>query len=137
MHPGAMFTGNAKIRSDQPSRCDSAQAHNDFGLHHSDLLPKIFNTGILFLIPGIPISGRTAFYNVCNIAFLSIQIYNRQHIIQQFAGRSNKWFSTKIFLLTGAFPNKHNIGLPIANTNHNIGSGPTQCAVGTVPAGFF
>ncbi len=68
VRPCAVLAGDAKIRGNQALGGNSAQAHNDFGLHQLNLPEQVAYTGFLLRFLRVPVSGWAALDNVGNIA---------------------------------------------------------------------
>jgi hypothetical protein len=130
-YPGAVIPGNSVIRVNDPSCSDSAKTNDNLWLNKLNLLPQIADTGILFLIQRIPISGWAAFHNIGDVAIFAVYADDREHIIQEFTCSAHKGFPLQILLLPRSFTDKHYIRIPDTNTEDNIISCLAKSASGT------
>ena len=125
IHPSAMLSCNTIIRADNAHSSNSSQAYNDLWLYQCHLIAQIGDARLLLLFFGISVSSRSSLDNITDIAVLSTQIHDGQHIIQKLPRRPNKGFSLQIFLLPRSFSHKHHICRSGTDSKNHIASGFT------------
>lgn len=134
--PGAMFSGDAKILSDHTRGGDPAKAYHDFGADQTNLPIEVTNAAVLLLFHGISVLRRPALDDIRNITIATpVKINDRKHIIQQLTGSADKGLALKILLLTGTFPDEHNIGILSSNAENHIMPGFAQSALPAIQTG--
>ena len=126
--PLAMLPGDAEVLPDQGHGGDAAQAHDNFGVYQGDLPVQPGAAGLLLHIQRVPVPGRAALDDVGNIHLLPVQVNHFQHIVQQFSRRTHKGDALQVLLLTGAFPDQHDLRLRIAHAENQVVPGFPQRA---------
>ena len=86
----AVFLRNLEIGLDQPHSGNPSQTNDHPRADQADLLPKIFNAGVLLLRQRIPIGRRPAFQNIGYVDLLPGDAHGAQILVQQFSRGTHK-----------------------------------------------
>ena len=85
-----------------------------------NLAEKVADTGILLQGEGVPVLGRTAFDDVCNVYLGSVQADHGQHIIQQLAGLSHKGDALLVLVCPWPLTHQHEFGLGVPHAEDDV-----------------
>ena len=124
-----MFPGDLEIGLDKAHGSDPPQTDNDPGPDECHLVAEIVNAGVLLRVQGIPVVGRAALDDVGDVhVFLTAQIDELQHLIQQLAAPSHKGLALEVLIFSGSLSDEHDLRIPDAYAEYHMVPGVRQRA---------
>ena len=131
LHPLAMLSCDTVVGIDKLLGGDTAQTNDDLRLDQLDLIIQIPDASLLFIIPGIPVFGRSAFDDIRDIDIIvPRQVDDREHIVQQLSGGTDEGLSLQVLLFTRTLTDEHDIRIGIADAKYNAVPGLAEPAAG-------
>jgi len=83
-------------------------------------------TGLDLIWPRIAIIGRTALNHVGNIDVIPLKVDRFDNLRKELASATHAGNPLLVFVSTGCFPDKHQIGSRITDTIHKVSPGRMQ-----------
>ena len=108
---------------EQPLRRSGAQRDDHFGLDCCDLPHQKRRTGFAFVALRLPVSGRTALYDVRDVNILAAQAHRLDHVVQQLPRAADERFPLRVFIRAGAFAHEYQFGVRIADAEYDLACG--------------
>ena len=90
-------------------------------------------TGLNFTRFRGPVSGRAAFDHVADVDFFPLQSQGPDHVVQEFAGASDKRSSLPVLIQSRPFPDKHQSGLRGTLSKNKAAAAAMEPAAAAVP----
>ena len=132
LEPLAVLSGDAEVLPDDLLGGDAAQTDDDLGPQQRRLTAQPAQAGLLLHVQGVPVLGRTAFDDVTDIAVVSAQVNDGEHLVKKLNCRADKRLNGQILLLAGTLADKYDVRRRLTDAENHIGPGPCQGAGGAL-----
>ena len=129
-HPCSAETGDGGfLGAEQAFHGGGAESDNDHGGDDRDLGAKIGKAGFHFVACGFSVSAGfgghigPTFQNIRDVDLFAAEFHSGEHFGEKLSGESDERFTLFILIGTGSFPDEHEAGLRIANTENDLRAG--------------
>lgn len=129
-HPRSAETGDGGLLwAEQAFHGGGAESDNDYGGDDRDLGAKIGKACFHFVACGFSVSARfgghigPTFQNIRDVDLFAGEFHGGEHFGEKFSGETDEGFTLFVLIGTWSFPDEHESGFRIANTENDLRAG--------------
>ena len=119
--------------SEEVLQGDRSQKNDDLWRDQVDLAKKEWNAFGHFVVFRISVVGRTAFDDVCDIDFGTLEAHGVNHLGKERASRADEWNALFVLFASRGFADEHQVRVGISRSEDHIASSLRQSALRAFP----